>query len=152
MGGVSRYSPGQVAEKTGFSLDTLRYYERIGLLDDIARSPGGQRVFTDDDISWLGILRCLRDTGMPIARMLRFAELARGGDETIAERITVLEEHDEDVEQDYRQPARTATSHPREDPLVPLSDSVVIKAFTADRPGHAAANALITRKGHGAGA
>lgn len=96
--GMSRYSPGQVADKTGFSLDTLRYYEKIGLLDDIARTAGGQRVFSDDDLAWLGILRCLRDTGMPIARMLRYAELARGGDDTVAERISLLEEHDRAVE------------------------------------------------------
>ena len=44
------YTPGEVADKTGFSIDTLRYYERIGLLDDIARTPGGQRAFTDDDV------------------------------------------------------------------------------------------------------
>jgi DNA-binding transcriptional MerR regulator len=75
---MERFSPGQVAEQTGFSLDTLRYYERIGLLDDIARNSGGQRVFTEDDVAWLRILRCLRDTGMPIARMVRYAELARG--------------------------------------------------------------------------
>lgn len=94
-----RYSPGQVAEQTGFSLDTLRYYERIGLLDDIARNSGGQRVFTEGDVAWLRILRCLRDTGMPIQRMVRYAELARGGDETVAERLEVLREHDRDVEE-----------------------------------------------------
>ena len=96
---MSRYSPGQAADKTGFSLDTLRYYERIGLLDDIERTSGGQRVFTDDDLAWLGILRCLRDTGMPIARMQRYADLARGGDETLAERVALLEEHDAAVEE-----------------------------------------------------
>lgn len=96
---MARYSPGQVAEKTGFSLDTLRYYERIGLLDDIARTPGGQRVFSDDDVAWLGILRCLRDTGMPIAAMRRYAQLARSGDETLTERIALLEEHDQRIEQ-----------------------------------------------------
>ncbi|GAB1512974.1 MerR family transcriptional regulator [Actinophytocola sp. KF-1] len=94
-----RYSPGQVAEQTGFSLDTLRYYERIGLLDGIERNSGGQRVFTDDDVAWLRILRCLRDTGMPIQRMVRYAELARGGDETVAERLEVLREHDRDIDE-----------------------------------------------------
>jgi len=97
------YSPGQVADKTGFSLDTLRYYERIGLLDDIARTPGGRRSFTDDDIDWLGVLRCLRDTGMPIAQMLRYAELCREGDGTIAERIGLLEAHDQAVDQQIRE-------------------------------------------------
>jgi DNA-binding transcriptional MerR regulator len=94
-----RYSPGQVAEQTGFSLDTLRYYERIGLLDDIARNSGGQRVFTEEDVAWLRILRCLRDTGMPIQRMVRYAELARGGEETVAERLEVLREHDQDIDE-----------------------------------------------------
>ena len=96
------YSPGQVAEKSGFSLDTLRYYERIGLLDGIARTPGGRRTFTDDDLDWLGVLRCLRDTGMPIAGMLRYAQLCRGGDDTVSERIAVLEEHDHVVEEQIR--------------------------------------------------
>ena len=95
---MRRYSPGQVAEQTGFSIDTLRYYERIGLLDDIERNSGGRRVFTEDDVSWLMILRCLRETGMPIQRMIRFAELARGGEETIPERIELLQEHDRDVD------------------------------------------------------
>ena len=93
------YSPGQVADKTGFSLDTLRYYERIGLLDGIARTPGGRRTFTDDDLGWLEVLRCLRDTGMPIAQMLRYAELCRTGEATFAERIALLEEHDRSVEE-----------------------------------------------------
>jgi DNA-binding transcriptional MerR regulator len=96
------YSPGQVAARTGFSLDTLRYYERIGLLHQIGRTAGGQRRFTDVDVLWLLMLRCLRDTGMPIARMLRYAELARGGDETVAERIALLEEHDRAVDDQVR--------------------------------------------------
>ena len=94
---MSRFSPAQVVERTGFSLDTLRYYERIGLLDGIARTPGGQRVFSEDDISWLGILRCLRDTGMPIAQMQRYAELCRD-DTTMPERLALLEEHDREVQ------------------------------------------------------
>lgn len=94
-----RYSPREAVEKTGFSLDTLRYYERIGLLDGIDRTNGGQRIFTDDDLAWLEVLRCLRDTGMPIARMLRYAELARAGEETFAARAELLEEHDHDIEQ-----------------------------------------------------
>jgi DNA-binding transcriptional MerR regulator len=90
------YSPGEVAEKTGFSIDTLRYYERIGLLAHIGRTAGGRRAFTDDDVDWLGTLRCLRDTGMPIARMQRYAELTRI-ERTEDERLRILEEHDEEV-------------------------------------------------------
>lgn len=90
------YSPGEVAEKTGFSIDTLRYYERIGLLAHIGRTAGGRRAFTDNDVEWLGTLRCLRDTGMPISRMQRYAELTRVAD-TEDERLRILQEHDEEV-------------------------------------------------------
>ena len=95
---MMHYTPRQVAEKTGFSVDTLRYYEKIGLLVSIARTSGGRRAFTETDVAWLGILQCLRETGMPIAHMLRYANLARGGDRTIAERLSLLEEHDRAVE------------------------------------------------------
>ena len=93
------FSPSQAAEQSGFSLDTLRYYERIGLLDGIDRAPSGHRRFRDDDLEWLGVLRCLRDTGMPIAQMRRYAELARGGQATLAERMNLLTDQDARVEQ-----------------------------------------------------
>ncbi|GAA4631804.1 MerR family transcriptional regulator [Actinoallomurus vinaceus] len=92
------YSPAQAAEKTGFSIDTLRYYEKIGLLDRIDRTAAGRRRFSSDDVGFLGVLRCLRDTGMPIAEMQRYAELARGGAETVGERVAVLETHDERID------------------------------------------------------
>jgi DNA-binding transcriptional MerR regulator len=94
---TANLSPSQAAEQSGFSLDTLRYYERIGLLNGIGRAPSGHRRFGDDDIEWLGVLRCLRDTGMPIARMRRYAELARNGEPTLAERLCLLTEHDAQV-------------------------------------------------------
>jgi DNA-binding transcriptional MerR regulator len=96
---VSFYSPGQTAAKSGFSLDTLRYYEKIGLLGEIGRTAAGRRRFTDDDLAWLGMLRCLRETGMPIAEMLRFSELARNGTGTLPERIALLAAHDQRVEE-----------------------------------------------------
>lgn len=96
---MASYSPSETAEKSGFSIDTLRYYEKIGLLTGIARNASGRRVFSDDDLEWLGTLRCLRETGMPIADMLRYSELARGGDETVRERLELLREHDRRVEE-----------------------------------------------------
>jgi DNA-binding transcriptional MerR regulator len=110
---MPHYSPKEVAEKTGFSLDTIRYYEKIGLLDSVARSSGGHRVFSDDDVAWLGILQCLRDTGMPIADMQRYAELARSGDGTIAERLRLLEDHDRAIEERIAQ-LRARQAHVRD--------------------------------------
>lgn len=94
---MSVYTPAEVVEETGFSLDTLRYYEKIGLLEAVPRNAAGQRRFTDEQVDWLGTIRCLRDTGMPIAEMLTFAELVRAGDHTIPERIELLESHDRRV-------------------------------------------------------
>ncbi|GLZ04256.1 MerR family transcriptional regulator [Actinomadura sp. NBRC 104412] len=106
------YSPGQAAEKSGFSIDTLRYYEKIGLLEGIARSASGRRLFSEDDLAWLHMLRCLRDTGMPIAEMRRYAELVRGGDGTLRDRLALLREHDRRVEEQIAR-LRTQQGHIR---------------------------------------
>ena len=95
---MDSYSPAEVTARTGFSIDTLRYYERIGLLHEVGRTAGGRRRFTDQDLAFLSLLRCLRDTEMPIAEMLRFVGLLREGDDTRAERLAVLREHEERVE------------------------------------------------------
>ncbi|WP_018582897.1 MerR family transcriptional regulator [Salinispora arenicola] len=93
------YAPSEAARRSGFSLDTLRYYERIGLLNEVGRTSGGRRVFTDDDLDWLMLFRCLRDTGMPIAEMCRYAELVREGEHTTGERQALLERHAGRVEE-----------------------------------------------------
>ncbi|MEU6645947.1 MerR family transcriptional regulator [Saccharomonospora sp. NPDC046836] len=100
---MSFYSPAQVAEKTGFSIDTLRYYEKIGLLHTVDRTPGGRRRFSDADLGFLRLLRCLRDTDMPIADMLRFVELLRGGEACRQQRVEVLKAHDRRVEEQIAQ-------------------------------------------------
>jgi len=93
------YSPGEVAAKSGFSVEALRYYERIGLLTDIDRDSGGRRTFSEEDLHWLGVLRCLRDTGMPIARMQQFAALPSSDRAGIVERVRILSEHDASIQQ-----------------------------------------------------
>jgi DNA-binding transcriptional MerR regulator len=102
-GGIVPYTPGEAAGRIGVSIDTIRYYEKIGLLHGIRRDSGGRRVFSDDDLGRLGLLRCLRDSGMPIARLRRFAELLQGGDETAGQRIALLEEHDREIDEKVAQ-------------------------------------------------
>lgn len=87
------FSRGQTARQSGFSIDTLRYYEKIGLIV-VDRRANGHREFSDEDLEWLGVLRCLRDIGMPIADMRCYAELARTGEGTLADRLRLLVEHD----------------------------------------------------------
>ncbi|WP_290052459.1 MerR family transcriptional regulator [Amycolatopsis solani] len=94
---MTSYTPAQVTEKTGFTIDTLRYYERIGLLHHVGRTAGGRRVFTEQDVEFLQLLRCLRYTGMPVAQMLRFVDLLRSGEATQDERVEVLREHERRV-------------------------------------------------------
>jgi DNA-binding transcriptional MerR regulator len=86
------WSISQVAEKTGLSPHTLRWYERIGLLGPVRRSSDGRRKFTDRDLDWLELITKLRDTGMPVKDMQRYAELVRSGAGE-AERLTLLERH-----------------------------------------------------------
>jgi DNA-binding transcriptional MerR regulator len=69
---------GDVAARTGLSVHTLRYYERIGLLDRVPRDGGGRRAFGPDDLGWLDLLTKLRRTGMPIADMVPLCR-ARSG-------------------------------------------------------------------------
>ena len=94
---LERLTIAQVAALSGLSAHTLRYYERIGLLDPVARVHGGQRRYGADDLAWLSFLQRLRATGMPIRDMQRFAELRRKGDRTIGDRRALLEAHRDEV-------------------------------------------------------
>ncbi len=80
-----------VAELTGLSTHTLRYYEREGLmLVPVDRSSSTHRRYTEADLNWVTFLTKLRLTAMPIARMREYVELARRGDDTTAERLELL--------------------------------------------------------------
>lgn len=83
----------QAAEATGLGEHTLRYYERVGLLDPVGRASSGHRRYSAEDLSWIEFLSRLRATGMPIRLMRRYADLRRQGDATLAERRALLEEH-----------------------------------------------------------
>lgn len=95
----TEFSIQQVAELTGLSIDTLRYYERIGLLEPVSRASSGHRRYRQKDLEWIGLLINLRETGMPLAEMRHFAELRRQGDATAAERLKLLEHHQHALEQ-----------------------------------------------------
>lgn len=96
---MTNFTPAEVAESTGFSLDTLRYYEKEGLLGTIERTAGGRRRYRQSDVNWLGLVRCLRDTGMPIADLKEYSRLATD-DSTLRERLALLEAHDAKVQAD----------------------------------------------------
>ncbi|HEY0499163.1 MAG TPA: MerR family transcriptional regulator [Kutzneria sp.] len=93
------YSIAQAAERSGLSIDTLRYYERIGLVDPPARDSGGRRSYSDDDLAWLEFLTKLRTTGMPIRMMREYAQLRHKGLATAGRRKQLLNDHRTDVRQ-----------------------------------------------------
>ena len=88
----------QVAERTGLTGHTLRYYERAGLLAPVGRAANGHRRYADGDVATIRFLAHLRRAGMPIAAIQRYMALARAGDATVAERLAILEDHQRAVE------------------------------------------------------
>jgi DNA-binding transcriptional MerR regulator len=91
------YAIAEAAHQSGLSIDTLRYYERIELIDPPARDSGGRRAYSDDDLAWLNFLTKLRTTGMPIRLMREYAKLRHQGLATATRRRQILVEHRKDV-------------------------------------------------------
>jgi DNA-binding transcriptional MerR regulator len=86
------YSIAEAARRSGLSIDTLRYYERIKLVDPPARDAAGRRAYSDDDLAWLVFLTKLRTTGMPIKMMREYAQLRWHGDASAPRRRGILVE------------------------------------------------------------
>ncbi|MBB6732819.1 MerR family transcriptional regulator [Cohnella zeiphila] len=93
------FTIGQVAEKTGLSIHTIRYYEKEGILPIIKRNKSGTRIFEYEDIQWINLLNCLRNTGMPIAQLKEYADLTLEGDQTGEKRLEILKKQKEKIEE-----------------------------------------------------
>jgi DNA-binding transcriptional MerR regulator len=84
------YAIAEAAHRSGLSIDTLRYYERINLIDPPARDSGGRRAYSDEDLAWLEFLTRLRTTGMPIRMMREYAKLRHQGLASAGRRKQIL--------------------------------------------------------------
>jgi DNA-binding transcriptional MerR regulator len=91
---------GDVARRTGLSVHALRFYEREGLLlsQHVARGTGGHRRYSPEEVNWLRICTKLRRSGMPLAKIRRFAELVREGPGNEQQRLELLREQQRHVE------------------------------------------------------
>nr|WP_320147148.1 MerR family transcriptional regulator [uncultured Anaeromusa sp.] len=90
------YAIGQFSKLTGLTSPTLRYYEQEGLLS-VQRDTAGRRVYTEQDVEWLHFIKRLKETGMSIREICRYAQLRYQGDNTMQERLAMLEEHHQKV-------------------------------------------------------
>lgn len=88
----------EVAELTGLSIPTIRFYEKSGLCPIIERGVDGKRRFSKTDADWLELLGSLRSTGMPMSDMRAFADLYASGDATIPKRKAALLAHRQSLE------------------------------------------------------
>lgn len=89
---------GRLAERTGRSIHTIRWYEAQGLVPGVVRDAAGRRVYTELHVGWLQLMDRLRKTGMSIAEMRRYTALVKQGRSTLAQRQQMLQHHRERVQ------------------------------------------------------
>ncbi len=87
----------EVCEKYNLTPDTLRYYERVGVIPEVTRTAGGIRDYQEEDIGWVENAVCMRDAGVPVEMLIEYVKLFREGDSTIEARTNLLKEVREQI-------------------------------------------------------
>lgn len=87
------YSMKQICQITGLSEHTIRFYDSKGLLPKIKRSPSGIRQFSENNLQWLQLICCLKNSGMSLEHIKQFMQLCLGGEQTFTERRQLLLDH-----------------------------------------------------------
>lgn len=85
----------EVSKKFGLSPDTLRYYERIGLIPRVNRNESGIRNYTEEDCRWIEFIKCMRSAGVQVETLVEYVTLLQQGDKTIEARKQILIEQRE---------------------------------------------------------
>ena len=81
----------EVSEKYHISADTLRYYERVGMIPPVPRTESGIRNYGPDECGWVELAICMRRAGLPIEAMIEYVKLCQAGNATIAARLRLLQ-------------------------------------------------------------
>mgnify|MGYP004459977859 FL=1 len=89
---------GEASKKFEISTDTLRYYERIGLIPPVPRNKSGLRDYNEDSCNWINFIKCMRSAGMPIEALIEYVQLFQMGDSTIEARKSLLVEQLKNLE------------------------------------------------------
>lgn len=93
----------EVSERYHITRDTLRYYERAGMIPQVTRTSGGIRNYTQEDLRWVELAICMRSAGLPVEAMAEYLRLFQKGDETIPARLQLLQEQREALQEQRRQ-------------------------------------------------
>ena len=91
------YSVREVANKTGLTTYTVRYYHDHGLLPFVKRDKNNNRVFDDVDLEWIHLITCLRQTGMSLENIKHYFDLVIEGESTVPERYQIMLDHLETI-------------------------------------------------------
>jgi len=92
----------EAGEKLGLSIYTLRYYEKAGLMPEIIRNKAGNRVYNESDLSWIYLIRCLRDIDMPIQNIREYINLLKNPKSTLKERRFMVESFKREIDEKLR--------------------------------------------------
>ena len=87
------YTMKEICELTGLGEQTVRYYDREGLIPLLERTPNGVRTFSENDLEWLRLICCLKKSGMSLGKIKEFMHFCLGGQDTCEERKELLMEH-----------------------------------------------------------
>lgn len=97
----------EVAEKYDITQDTLRYYERVGVIPPIGRTSGGIRDYNQNDLNWIEHAICMRSAGLPIESIIEYQKLFQQGDETVQARLDLLSDQLEILKEQQAQIEQT---------------------------------------------
>ena len=89
----------EVSEKYDITQDTLRYYERVGMIPPVTRTASGIRDYQKEDLAWVELAKCMRSAGLPVEAMIEYVKLTQDGDATIPARFQLLTEQREDLQE-----------------------------------------------------
>lgn len=100
------YSMKYVVENLNISAKTLRFYEEQGILPNVSRDENGRRVYTERHIDWISFIRCLRETGMSLAKIKEYKDLFEAGNATFLQRQEMLMKHKWEVQKKIEEDLR----------------------------------------------
>lgn len=97
----------EVSQRLGLTPDTLRYYERVGLIPPVNRNKNGIRDYTEDDCQWIEFIKCMRQSGLPVEVLIKYVRLFQQGEETNQSRKEILIEQRDLISQKVEELQKT---------------------------------------------